>query len=396
MLKPTLIIMDLKLFFDPVSEDVNLSGLPSSAIAHSIYVNQEKMPDLDEMDLAIIGVREARGVEGVYHKGIGKSADEVRKSLYQLKKGTGTLKIIDLGNFRNGPELEDTYQRLREVCAYLMDQGILPVIVGGSHDLDLGQFMAYENQEKLITVLNVDNKLDLDDPQSALSGYSHIYQIFKYDPNYLFNYYQLAHQSYLVETNESNLLEKLYFEAVRLGVVKENIKEMEPIVRDADMMTFDISAIQAHYCPGATDPKVYGLTGEEACQICWYAGLNDKLSSIGFYGYDVEKDTGDRKTAFVMATMIWYFIEGFYSRKREKNFTSNDYLVYEVSLGGDPSSIKFYKSKVSEKWWMEVPHPIDATSFMRSRMIPCSYSDYETALKGEIPERWITTYSKMI
>lgn len=354
------------------------------------------MPDLDEMDIAIIGVREARGVEEVYHKGISKSADEVRKSLYQLKKGTGTLKIIDLGNFRNGPELEDTYQRLREVCAYLMDQGILPVIVGGSHDLDLGQFMAYENQEKLITVLNVDNKLDLDDPQSALPGYSHIHQLFKYDPNYLFNYYQLAYQSYLVETNESNLLEKLYFEAVRLGVVKENIKEMEPIVRDADMVTFDISAIQTHYCPGAMDPKVYGLTGEEACQICWYAGLNDKLSSIGFYGYDVEKDTGDRKTAFVMATMIWYFIEGFYNRKREKNFTSNDYLVYEVSLGGDPSTIKFYKSKVSEKWWMEVPHPIDATSFMRSRMIPCSYSDYETALKGEIPERWITTYSKMI
>ena len=179
-------------------------------------------------------------------------------------------------------------------------------------------------------------------------------------------------------------------------MVKENIKELEPIVRDADMMSFDISSLQAHYCPGAVDSNVYGLTGEEACQLCWYAGLNDKLSSIGFYDYDVYKDTTDRKTAFVIGTMIWYFIEGFYNRKGDKNFRSNDYLVYEVSMGGEPSSIKFYKSKLSEKWWMEVPHPEETSGFLRSRMIPCNYSDYETALEGEVPNRWITTYSKFV
>lgn len=388
--------MDLKLFFDPIPREIDLSKLPSSSIAHSLYINQERMPDLDEKDIAIIGLQESRGASEIHQPGISRSANEIRKKFYELKKGAGTLKVVDLGNFRNGPELDDTYQRLREVCAFLMESGVLPVIIGGCHSADLGQFMAYENQEKLITVLNVDNKLDLEDPKMGLPNHAHIHEIFKYDPNYLFSYCQLAYQSYLVEPNEASLIEKLYFDAVRLGVVKENIQEMEPIVRDADMLTFDISAIQAHYCPGATDSKVYGLTGEEACQICWYAGLNDKLSSVGFYEYDVEKDTPDRKTAFVVSTMIWYFIEGFYNRKGEKSFGSNDYLVYEVPLGGEPASIKFYKSKISEKWWMEVPHPEDMGSFMRSRMIPCSYTDYQTALAGEVPNRWITTYSKMI
>ncbi|REE05829.1 formimidoylglutamase [Marinoscillum furvescens] len=388
--------MDLKLFFDPISPEVSLNKLPSSAIAHSLYINENKMPDVDEKDIAIIGLQEARGADKVNQQGISISADEVRKSFYGLKKGSGNLKIVDLGNFRNGPELEDTYQRLQEVCAYLMENEVLPLIIGGSHDLDIGQYQAYENLEKIITVLNVDNKLDLADPKGPLPNASHIHRIFKHDPNFLFSYYHLAHQSYLVEVKEAELLEKLYFEAVRLGVVKENIKELEPIVRDADMLTFDLSAIQAHYCPGATDSKVYGLTGEEACQLCWYAGLNDKLSSIGFYEYDVAKDTEDRKSAFVLATMIWYFIEGFYNRKDSKNFRSNDYLIYEVPLGGEPSSIKFYKSKISEKWWMEVPHPEEAGGFLRSRMIPCSYSDYELALNGEVPARWINTYSKMI
>lgn len=392
---PTQTCMDLKLFFDPVNQ-VAITDLPSSALAHSLYVNDTKMPELEGMDIALIGLQEARGAAEAFRSGISLAALEVRKSLYGLKKGSGVLKVIDLGNFRNGPELEDTYQRLQEVCSFLMEKSILPVIFGGSHNLDFGQFTAYENLEKLITVLNVDNKLDLDDPKGSLPDYSHIHRIFRHDPNFLFNYYHLAHQSYLVESKESDLLEKLSFEAVRLGVVKENIKELEPLVRDSDMLTFDVSAIQAHYCPGATDSKVYGLTGEEACQICWYAGLNDKLSSIGIYGYDVNRDTEDRKTAFVLATMIWYFIEGFYSRRGDKNFRSVDYLVYEVSLGGEPSTIKFYKSKISEKWWMEVPHPEEPAGFMRSRMIPCSYSDYETALQGEVPVRWIATYSKMV
>lgn len=388
--------MDLKLFFDPISDGINVDQLPSSAIAHSFYINQGQMPELDGRDIGIIGLQEFRGASEAHQEGIKVSCTEIRKRLYELKKGSGNLKVVDLGNFRNGPELPDTYQRLQEVCAYLMENGVLPILIGGSHDLDLGQYQAYENQEKLITVLNVDNKLDLGDPKSDLPSAAHIHRIFKHDPNFLFSYYQLAHQSYLVEAKEAELLEKLYFEAVRLGVVKENIKDLEPIVRDADMMSFDISALQAHYCPGAVDSKVYGLTGEEACQLCWYAGLNDKLSSIGFYDYDVLKDTDDRKTAFVIATMIWYFIEGFYNRKGDKNFRSNDYLIYEVSLGGEPSSIKFYKSKISEKWWMEVLHPEATSGFLRSRMVPCNYSDYEMALEGEVPNRWITTYSKFV
>lgn len=387
--------MDLKLFFDPI-RDIEISNLPASAIAHSFYINKVKMPDTDGMDIAIIGLQESRGAEEVHQIGISKSASEVRKQLYQLKRGVSNLKIIDLGNFRNGPELSDTYQRLQEVCAYLMEQSVLPLLIGGSHNLDLGQYMAYENQNKMVTVLNIDNKLDLGDPQSGLANESHVHQIFKYDPNFLFSYYHLGYQSYLVDQKEAELLEKLYFEAIRLGVVKENVKELEPMLRDADMVSFDVSAIQAHYAPGASGANVYGLSGEDACQLCWYAGLSDKLSSIGFYEYDVAMDSDDRKTAFVLATMIWYFIEGFYNRKGDKYFRSNDYLIYEVSMGGDPSSIKFYKSKISEKWWMEVPHPKETSVFLRNRMVPCSYSDYETALNGEVPNRWISTYAKII
>jgi formiminoglutamase len=152
-----------------------------------------------------------------------------------------------------------------------------------------------------------------------------------HEPNYLLSYTHLAHQTYLIDPFSVSILEKLYFEAYRVGHLRSNLAEMEPAIRNADMVSFDITAIKSADAPGNANAQPFGLAGEEACQICWYAGLNEKLSSIGFYEYNPEKDDEHKKTASVVATMIWYFIEGFYHRKNETNFKSNDFLKYVVS-----------------------------------------------------------------
>jgi formiminoglutamase len=381
--------MDLNLFFDSIRLDT--TAFPQTSFFASVYAHTDMMPSIEGMHLALIGLRESRGGSQP-SEGYAQGADGVRRQLYALKKGQGTFKVVDLGNFRNGPTAEDTILRLREVCHHLLSNQVVPILIGGTHDLDLGQYFAYEPENRLLNVLGVDNTFDFDDDGSP--SQSHLARMFRHDPNYLFGYTHLGHQSYLIHHKQADLMERMNFEAIRLGVVKENVKEMEPCVRDADMISWDMSALQAQYAPGATDSKVYGLTGEEACQLCWYAGMNDRLTSIGFYEYDADKDSPDHKTAFVMATMIWYFIEGFYNRKGDRNFMSDDFLIYEVPLGGQPESIRFYKSKRSEKWWMEVPNPEAQGVFNRNRMIASSYADYQTALNGEVPDRWINFYKK--
>jgi formiminoglutamase len=277
-----------------------------------------------------------------------------------------------------------------EVCEHLLSRNILPIIIGGSHDMDIGQYRAYEAADKLVTLLNVDGYFDLDE-RSDVKG--HIAQIIKHDPNYLFNYIHLAFQSYLVDSSQLGVLEELYFEVVRLGDIKGKVAEYEPYIRDADLLSFDLSAIQSIYCPGTFEPNVFGLTGEEAAQICWYAGHNDKLTSLGIYGYNAGADHADGKTAQVVSAMVWYFIEGYYHRKGDKNFMSNDYTIYEVAFENRPETVRFYKSKMSEKWWLEVPDENSDSIFLRNRMIPCSYTDYETAMKGELPARWLKAMS---
>ncbi len=384
--------MDLNLFFSPVDEALVDDISSVSAVCKSLNINTSKIPELKGHDMALIGITENRGSGA--NTGVAGAADEIRKKLYRLKRGSGNYHILDLGNLNNGVDLEETYGRLQEVGEYLIGQGILPVIFGGSHDISLGQFFAYQGLEKLISVLNVDALLDLD--ESGPANLSHIHKMLVHEPNFLFNYSHLAYQSYLIETSSIEVLERLYFETYRIGLLRQVLEDMEPVIREADMLSFDLTAIRSSDAPGNQNAQPFGLTGEEACQICWYAGLNDKLSSAGFYEYNPELDDESMKTASVAATMIWYFIEGFYHRKHEGDFTSNDYLKYVVDMPGtQPATIVFYKSKLSEKWWLEVPSGKKAAHFGRNTLVPCAYTDFTTANNGEIPDRYVNALARL-
>lgn len=385
--------MDLKLFFDPIDESLSSKQFSIDSLIQSVYVNKDKMPDLDQMQIAIVGLTETRGCSYLEDTGV----KQIREKLYGLKKGSGSCNIVDLGNLRNGPDLEETYKRIQTIGHYLMSNDVLPILIGGSQDLNIGQFFSYEEEEKMVSILNVDSRFDLGNPKQTEAYEHHLHRIFTHLPNYLFNYSQLGHQSYLVNSDATKVLEQLSFSPIRLGELRENIQQMEPHIREADMLTFDISSIQSIYCPAGNQTEIFGLTGEEACQIMWYAGMNDKLSSVGIYEYNPVKDTDNRQSAMVVATMIWYFIEGFKNRKSEKGFQTNDYMKYIVTTdSSETESIVFYKSRLSDKWWMEVPNRAHTGIYDRNYIVPCDFEDYELATSGEVPERWISTYSKMV
>jgi formiminoglutamase len=382
--------MELGIFFDPVEtrmtnvEDFSLFG-------NNLRIFHEQFPPLDQAHMALIGVPEDRG--SLLNEGCAKGPEDIRKKLYHLKKNHGALKIIDLGNLRGGESLEDTYLRLKEVCATLLQLNIIPVILGGSHDLDYGQFLAYEGSGSFINVLTVDSSIDMSGAREDQSRH-HTHRILLHQPNFLFNYSHLAYQSFLTDQEVIAVLEKLHFETYRIGWLREHMEEAEPVIRDADMLSFDISAIRQTDAPGNKNGQAFGLTGEEACQLAWYAGLSNKISSVGFYEYNPEEDWKDQ-TASVVAAMIWYFVEGYYARKEEKNFDSPNYTHYLVSLDHGPEKMTFYKHELTEKWWMEVPIPENKERYTRNSIVPCSYNDFLTANNGDVPERWIRTRAKL-
>lgn len=382
--------MNLRIFFEPIAEELNLPLHQPRTFGAGITAFIHQFPEWGTADIALIGVNEYRGTGREINPDL-RAADEVRRQLYPLKKGSGRYRIVDLGNLLPGITLEDTYLRLKEVVENLISNDTLPLLIGGSHDLDYGQFLAYENLDKPINLVTIDSHIDLSEEVDLPPHRQHLQRILLHEPNYLFSLSQIAYQSYFVEQELAVTLEKLHVETVRLGQLRTNIQEVEPVVRHADMLSFDIRALKHQDAPGYEPANPFGLTGEEACQLCWYAGLNDTLTSFGLYEYTPALDVR-QVTAATLAVMIWYFVEGFYHRKQEVDFDSNRFLKYAVGFHDNPSKIMFYKSKVSDKWWMEVEPLRDGKP---AKVIPCSYEDYLLAAKGEIPNRWILTQSRM-
>jgi arginase family enzyme len=383
--------MNIRQYFDPIPEFISSQKYSTNSFFNFIHFHGETFPDLKGIQIAIIGLGENRGMSK--GESIERSASEIRDKLFNLKKGHGLYKIADLGDLKRGTTLEESIQIMATVGESLIKKQILPLFIGGTHDLDLGQYLSYQNLEKLISMVTVDAKVDME--EEGTPSENHSQDIILHQPNFLFNYSHVAYQSFLVDKDLTGVMEKLYFDHIRLGHVKSNFKELEPIIRNADLLSFDVCAIQSSDAPGAADAQPFGLTGEEACQISKFAGMNEKLSSFGIFGYQPYYDDNRNKTASLIATMVWYFIEGFYDRKDTLSFKGNDYVRYTVSLDLKPSTLIFYKSKRSEKWWMEIPHQ-DQDKFDRNTIIPCSYQDYQMAQSGEIPERWINAQLKLL
>jgi len=383
--------MIIQSYFEPVAEYLWQKKYSDSSFFKQIHFFGEDFPDLKGVQIALVGLKENRGASKT--ESANRGSTEIREKLYELKKGLGSYRIADLGDLISGENREETYHRMQLVGEHLMKNQILPIYFGGSHDLDYGQYLSYQKMKKLVSLLTVDAKFDMEEIGPAVD--QHTQDIILHQPNFLFSYSHIGYQSFLVDPGLINVLEKLYFEHVRLGELRAEFKEVEPLIRNADLLSFDLCAIQSADAPGSLDPQPFGLTAEEACQICWFGGTNEKLSSFGVYGYEPYYDDAVNKTAKVISVMIWYFVEGFYSRKDSLSFKSSDYIKYTVSLDSKPNTLIFYKSKRSGKWWLEVPGQ-DTDKFDRMITVPCSYQDYQTAQKGEIPERWINAQIKML
>lgn len=359
-----------------------------------IHTEIEGLPDLEDYQIALIGVLEDRGSN---NPGAAQSPDQIRKYLYPLYWGNWSSKVVDLGNIYAGEKLSDTMVAVKEVCYQLLKRQIVPVIIGGSQDISYGNYRAYDGLEQTVNLVSVDAQFDLGKENEKLSHRSFLSHIVLQKPYILYNFSNIGYQSYFVNQEEKDLMERMFFDVHRLGNLRKNISESEPILRDADIVSFDISAIRQSDAPGNTFHSPNGFSGEEACALARYSGISDKVSSFGIYECNALADKEGR-TAHLVAQMIWYFLEGYNLRKGDYPFASkNDYQRFTVLINDGEYQLVFYKSPLSGRWWIEVPvREESGLSSERHKLIPCSYADYEEAMQNEIPDRWWRALQKAL
>ena len=383
--------MDFSIFLTPVLEEqIKIYSTINNSLGSKVNFHDGGEIS-EEYELAILGVKESRGSQLTSVK---ESPDFVREQLYKLYPST-SAKIIDIGNIRQGETLQDTLFALVETLQELVKKKIIPIIIGGSQELNLAMYKSYEKLEQIVNLTTIDRKIDFQQINETNNN-SYLKDIILSRPNFLFNYSNLGSQSYYLDPENNKMMEKLYFDNTRLGELQHDISIAEPVIRNSTIISFDLNSIRQSEVPGTSFASPNGFFGNEACQLSRYAGMSDKVGMIGFYEMSPEFDILGQ-TAQLVSQMIWFFIAGFDLRKNETPLTSNkNYTKYKVVLSSSEEELIFIKSKKSERWWMKIPYPPSKKiKFQRHHLVPCSYSDYETALRDEMPNLWLNTYNKI-
>ena len=180
------------------------------------------------------------------------------------------------------------------------------------------------------------------------------------------------------------------FEAHRLGNITGDLRIIEPAMRDADIVSIDMTSVQARDI--GSIGYVNGFNSREICTITRYAGISSNVQIAGIFNIP------STNLAYqLLAQMVWYFYEGFNFRIKELPvITDENYTKYIVPI--DDIQIEFFRSTQTERWWMKPGGDKYSSpqNHVPSGLIPCLHQDYEEATKGIIPERWWRSYRKSI
>ncbi|NCF31081.1 MAG: arginase [Bacteroidetes bacterium] len=367
----------------PVSEEALASMVlhPKQALGKNIEIHTEQQgfPELKDSSIAIIGISEIRNA---FFATSAYKLEDFRKSFYQLFPGNWNFKICDLGNLPNGASPEDTYFALKEICIHLRQFNIVTIVIGGSHDLIFPMYQSYQDNSQLVNIVSVDNQFDFSQEEELISGRSYMSRIIMDQPNFLYNFTNLGFQSYYIAQEELDLMEKLHFDSLRLGVLLDDVAQSEPFFRDANIAGFDMKSLrwQASNHPSGS-PN--GIDARTICALARYAGISDRMELFGVF--ELLNTTVSHQ---LLAQIVWYFIEGFSSRYDEYPvLTSSGFTRYTVALSD--MEMVFYQSEKSNRWWIEIINQ----SYLNNKnktttLLPCTHKDYLDACSDKIPDKW--------
>jgi len=343
-------------------------------VGHQIQVYDGKLPSLKDVKVVLIGIGEGE-------------ANPVRRELYRMSFPFEGLQVADLGNIRRR-SVSFLLAPIRE----LVNSRIFPILIGGDPTLALAQYKAFLSLQSLISLVLVDEQLHVSDAPAQDPKQFFLNELIHNQPSRPFHLSFLGPQTHFTDPACFRLLERHHFECVRLGRARANLSELEPIIRDGDLLSLNLACLKSSEAPAVSGASPSGFFLEEACQISRYAGMSDKLKSLGIFGYRHDLDA-QQLTAQAIAQLIWYFLDGFYNRKNDFPASTEGLVEYIVDFKKMEYQLTFWKSQKSGRWWMQIPVKT-GEQYQRHRLIPCSYNDYKLACQEELPERLLNAFKR--
>ena len=372
-------------FLQPVDQQIIefCNDLNDNQIGRNITQLSEEQSLIAKGSVVILFVPEYRGsCENKSHDD--DQIRSIRKSFYELYLGNWTHNLVDIGTLNPGKELSDTYYALTAVLKEILAYEAIPLIIGGSQDLTYYQYRAFDETESMVNMVSIDYGFDLGDSKEDLHNHNYLSHCIVNKPYNLFNHSTLGYQTYYNDQDAIDLLDRLFFETYRLGELIDDLKNVEPILRDATLASIDCNSIRSLSLNNQINMP-NGFNEREICQILRYVGIGERIKSLGIF--EINKQNNPLFNELV-AQMMWYFIEGYNVRMDEKIDINNpDFTRFTVPV--DQDDLIFYKSELTNRWWIEIPYSNNQNNKLRQNtLLACSKFDYLEACDQELPDRW--------
>lgn len=372
-------------FLQPVDQQIIefCNDLNDNQIGRNITQLSEEQSLIAKGSVVILFVPEYRGsFENKSHDD--DQIKSIRKSFYELYLGNWTHNLVDIGTLNPGKELSDTYYALTAVLKEILAYKAIPLIIGGSQDLTYYQYRAFDETESMVNMVSIDYGFDLGDSKEDLHNHNYLSHCIVNKPYNLFNHSTLGYQTYYNDQDAIDLLDRLFFETYRLGELIDDLKNAEPILRDATLASIDCNSIRSLSLNNQINMP-NGFNEREICQILRYVGIGERIKSLGIF--EINKQNNPLFNELV-AQMMWYFIEGYNVRMEEKIDINNpDFTRFTVPV--DQDDLIFYKSELTNRWWIEIPYSNNQNNKLRQNtLLACSKFDYLEACDQELPDRW--------
>ncbi len=336
-----------------------------------------------KIDIAILGIPfDSRKDEN----SLNESPCKIRKEIYQLAKFDSSVSIVDFGNLKTATTVKGNYQALRDIVELFNQLEIVTVVIGGSQDLTIGICEAF-NTNKFFSFSTVDAFLDIKKGVESFSSTNYLSRVFVSNPN-IFHFNLIAYQSHFIPHEYFSKTEGIS-NHIRLGKIRDDITATEPVLRNTDILSFDLGAVKHSEAPGGGGYNPNGLRSEEACQLAKYAGLSNRLKVFGLFEYIAEQDK-NCLTAKLSAQIIWYFIEGFIGRNNKLPNEDDNCTMYQVEVKHIDKPLLFYRNTITNQWWMQINSLNNKPTF-----IGCTEKEYNQASNDEIPELWLHYIQKL-
>ena len=359
----------IKEYFNSPSENFIkfYEDLSDSTFGKKIHVNNIDVSDLDEIssyDLAI------------FYLGDVKDVENLRKKIFSLEFGDWSSKLIDLGALNQGHSESDSLFGIQEIIKKLSNLGIYTLMIGGSQS-DIDVYCKSFTTNEYLDVVSIDKFLGINESIVKNESSNYLSRIILDENIKLTTFSNVGYLKHLNNTKKTNLVDKFNFEILSLGQLKNDINEIEPIVRNSQIINFSIEALKSNVINyKITSPN--GINSYEACIISKFVGqsIDCKIATINNIVQSLECYS-------IVSEMMWYIVDGFDSRFDDNFENLDEFEIYHTEIDGH--HLKFLKSHISKRWWAE--YVDDRIISVKNHLIPCSESDFKLSQTGIISDR---------